>query len=63
MEKRDAKILWNKNGKGNDTTRITLPVTWVRRMGITQDFRNVELCFDEEKNEIIIKEKMEKVGM
>ncbi|WP_047384388.1 hypothetical protein [Cetobacterium sp. ZWU0022] len=54
MEKREAKILWSKSGKGSDTTRITLPVAWIRKMGITTDLREVEILFDENTNKIII---------
>lgn len=54
MEKREGKILWSKGGSGSDTTRITLPVAWIRKMGITNDLREVEISFDENTNKIII---------
>ncbi|WP_047396457.1 hypothetical protein [Cetobacterium sp. ZOR0034] len=54
MEKREGKILWSKGGSGSDTTRITLPVAWIRKMGITTDLREVEILFDENTNKIII---------
>lgn len=52
MEKREAKILWFKSGKGSDTTRITLPVSWIRKMSITTDLREVELFFDEDTKKL-----------
>lgn len=58
MEKREAKILWSKSGKGSDTTRITLPVSWIRKMGITTDLREVELFFDEDTKKIFIQKKL-----
>lgn len=58
MEKREAKILWSKSGRGSDTTRITLPVSWIRKMGITTDLREVELFFDEDTKKIFIQKKL-----
>lgn len=58
MEKKDirtAKILWSKSGKGSDTSRITLPVSWVRKMLLTKEDREVQLIFDEEAGTILIK--------
>ena len=54
IEKREGKVLWSKGGSGSDTTRITLPVVWIRKMGITTDLREVEILFDENTNKIII---------
>lgn len=57
MEKRTAKILFNKSGgtssKSGITNRITLPTTWIKEMGITEENREVQISFDGEK--IIIK--------
>ncbi len=57
MEERKLKISFNKSGgtagKGGVTTRVTLPKTWIDKMGITQEEREVTVTFDEEK--IIIK--------
>ena len=53
MEERKAKILFNKTGNNSVTTRITLPVTWVRDLGATAEDREVTLCF--KNNKIIIK--------
>ena len=53
MEERDAKILFNKNGKGYSTTRITLPVPWVRELGVTPEEREVKIKLED--NKIIIK--------
>lgn len=49
MEKRKANILFNKNGKGFLTTRITLPVPWVKDMGLSQDDREVVIEYDDNK--------------
>ena len=49
MEKRKANILFNKNGKGFLTTRITLPVPWIKDMGLSQDDREVIIEYDNDK--------------
>lgn len=41
MEKRKANILFNKTGQGSRTTRITLPVSWVDKIGATEESREV----------------------
>ncbi len=38
---------------GSSTFRATLPTTWVRQMGLSEEIRNVKLFFDGEQ--IIIK--------
>lgn len=57
MEKRTAKILWSKSGKGSDTTRVTLPVSWVRQMGLSYEERELDISFDEKTGIIIIKKR------
>jgi len=57
MERKIAKIIFNKSGgtasKNGITNRITLPTSWVTSLGITQEERNVEMTLEEDK--IIIK--------
>lgn len=55
MEERKLNIIFNKSGSGSINTKVSLPVTWVKQMGITKDDREVIAEFDEEKQEIIIK--------
>ena len=52
-EERKANILFGKSGSGGTTTRIVLPVPWVRELGATADDREVKISIDEDK--IIIK--------
>lgn len=56
MECRKAKIIFSKPGgtagKGGISNRVTLPVSWVKKMGFTQDDREVLLSFD--GNRIVI---------
>lgn len=55
MEERYLNIIFNKSGSGSINTKVSLPVTWIKRMGITKDDREVIAEFNEEKQEIIIK--------
>ncbi len=58
-EIRNAKVIFALSGgkasKGSQTTRITLPITWVRKMGITPEHREVQIKFED--NKIIIEKK------
>jgi len=57
MEIRDLKISFSKSGAGNLTPRISLPKKWIDKMEITKESRDVEVSFNEETGEIIIKKK------
>ena len=52
MEERKAKIMFTKSGRGSLTTRITLPITWVRELEATPEDREVKLILKD--NKIII---------
>ena len=45
-----AKVIFNKSGgtagKGGTTNRITIPTTWIREMGITEESRSVIIEFN-----------------
>lgn len=49
MKTRRLKVLFTKGGSGSTTTRLGLPSTWVREMGISENEREVEVMFDGEK--------------
>lgn len=53
MERRKAKLIINKNGSGSLTTRATLPISWIKKMGLNENERDLILEFDEDK--IIVK--------
>ena len=57
MEKRILKALINKAGgnagSGGRTYRTTLPPSWMKELGVTEEDRELELTFDGEK--IVIK--------
>jgi bifunctional DNA-binding transcriptional regulator/antitoxin component of YhaV-PrlF toxin-antitoxin module len=49
MEKRKANVMFNKNGKGFTTTRITLPVPWIKDMGLNETNKEVIIEYEDEK--------------
>lgn len=55
MEGRKLKVIFGKDGRGATNTKITLPVTWLKEMGITQDEREVIMEYDKENEIITIK--------
>lgn len=55
MDERKAKVLWGKSGSGSDVTRVTIPVSWIRDMGLTKEEREFEISYDKDKKIIILK--------
>lgn len=49
---RKANMMFNKNGSGSDTTRITIPVVWAKKLGFTSEDRRAIIKLAE--NQIII---------
>lgn len=49
MEKRTLKISFNKAGSGSITPKMTLPMTWIKEMGIDTENREVEVTFEDGK--------------
>ncbi|MGL4731290.1 MAG: PemI [Clostridium sp.] len=47
MQERELNISFNKSGNGTYTPRISLPIAWVREMGIDQDNRKVNVTFED----------------
>ena len=46
METRTNKVLFSKNSKGNPSPRMPLSLIWLKKMGVTEDNREVRLSFD-----------------
>ena len=57
IEKRTARLIVNKSGGTStaNTFRATLPTNWIRQMGLNEDLREIEILFDDAKEEITIK--------
>ena len=45
-ETKAMKVIFNKNGKGNYSTKINLSFIWLKKMGISEDMRDVQVTFD-----------------
>lgn len=64
MEKRNANVMFGKAGgnasKNAYTCRISLPKTWLDRMGVSIDKREVTLSLDDDR---IIIEKSDRTGI
>lgn len=56
METRKANIIFNKNGKGNVTYKITLPVPWIKKLGFKENDKLAIILLTE--NEIIIRKEV-----
>lgn len=61
IERRKAKMVVTKGGSGSSTFRATLPASWVRKMGLGEDTKNLKLEFDGEV--IIIKNNEKEIKM
>ena len=55
MDKRDLNAMFGKSGSGSYTPKVSFPMTWFRKLGITQEDRAIEVFFDEENEQIILK--------
>lgn len=56
MEKRFLKVSFSKTGNGIGA-RIPLSIPLLKKLGITQEEREIELVYDEEKQIITIQKK------
>lgn len=54
-EIRTVKMIFNKDGHGSLSTRISIPKSWADKLGFSVENREAEIVFDEEKECIIIK--------
>lgn len=56
MEKRNLKVSFYKAGNGI-STRVNVPIVWLRKLGISEENKEIELLFDEEKKCLILKKR------
>ncbi len=56
MEKRDGKISFSRAGNGIGA-KLPMSVPLLKKFGITQEEREVEITYDEDNQMIIIKKK------
>lgn len=57
FEPREINVSYSKSGSGSITTRINIPITWLRKLGVDEESREVILEFDEDR--IIIRKNNE----
>lgn len=67
MEKRKLNIQFTKSGSGSVTTRLVLPISWIKNLGITENERevNVAVLFDRiiiSKNDIELSKEVGKIA-
>ncbi|MBM6876144.1 AbrB/MazE/SpoVT family DNA-binding domain-containing protein [Fusobacterium mortiferum] len=54
MEKRTLKISFGKSGNGGLNPKISIPKTFLDKLNITQENREVEMILDEDNQKLII---------
>lgn len=54
-EIRKVKMIFNKDGHGSLSTRISIPKSWADKLGFSVENREAEIMFDDEKECIVIK--------
>lgn len=57
MEKRDLKISFGKSGSGSISPKLSIPKSFLDKIGISQEEREIELEVNEDAKEIIIRKK------
>ena len=56
MEKRNGRVSFHKSGSGRGA-KVTIPIPWLRKMGISEENREITFIFDEENQKLIIEKK------
>ena len=46
LQSKQSNIHFNKNGQGRTGTKITLPLNWVKSLGISEENKEINLKFD-----------------
>jgi antitoxin component of MazEF toxin-antitoxin module len=53
MQERIVKVSFNKSGgtaRGNAVTnRVTIPTSWIKQLGITEEDREIKLILEDDK--------------
>lgn len=55
MEEKTLKVVINKSSDGHITPRVTIPLEWFKKMGLSEEIREVQATFNEETGEFIVK--------
>ena len=54
MEEKKLRILLGKNGNGTINPRFPIPLEWFKKMGLSEENREVKATFNEETGKIEI---------
>ncbi len=57
MEKRVLKVSFFKSGSGSISPKLNIPKSFLDRIGVTQEDREIEITIDEKTSKIIIEKK------
>ena len=57
MEKRVLNISFYKSGNGGISSRLSIPIKWIKDMELIQDDKSVEVYYDEVTKTITIQKK------
>ena len=57
MEKRILKVSFFKSGSGSISPKLSIPKSFLDKIGITQEEREIEIEVNENTQEIIIRKK------
>ena len=49
LSSRDINIIFGKNGKGFTSTRINLPLPWLKQLGFDEENRKAKITLHENK--------------
>lgn len=55
-EPRELNVIFTESKSGSTTTKLSVPITWLRRLGVTKEDREVKISIED--NRIVI----EKLG-
>ena len=61
-ETRDLKISFNKAGNGGLTPKVSLPIMWVKHMGLDLDERDIEVTYSPRTKKITIRKRGSEVS-
>lgn len=56
MEKREVNISFYKAGNG-ESSRLNIPRPWLSKLNITKEEKEIDLIFDEENQQIVIRKR------
>ena len=55
MEARKLKIIFNKSGDGYLSGKLSIPMNWLKDMGLTPEDREVEVIYNEKTKTFVTK--------